>query len=91
MTDAEIENLVEAMRGVEGLEIQDRRYRLNLYPACFVGSEAVEWLIQQRNYTREDAIDLGQRLMDWGIIHHVLDEHPFRDGYFFYRFYADER
>ncbi|HEY9649461.1 MAG TPA: mechanosensitive ion channel domain-containing protein, partial [Coleofasciculaceae cyanobacterium] len=91
LTAAELENLVEAMRGVGGVEIQDRRYRLNLYPACFVGSEAVEWLIHQRNCTREDAIDLGQLLIDWGIIHHVLDEHPFRDGYFFYRFYADER
>ena len=25
-----------------------------------------------------------------GVFHHVLDEHPFRDGTFFYRFYADE-
>ncbi|MCA1994006.1 MAG: mechanosensitive ion channel, partial [Coleofasciculus sp. S288] len=91
LTAAEVEELVAAMRGEGGLAIADRRYRLNLYPACFIGSEAVEWLVHKRNCTREEAIDLGQLLVDWGIIHHVLDEHPFRDGYFFYRFYADEQ
>jgi potassium-dependent mechanosensitive channel len=87
----DIEALVTAMRGAQGVEIKDRRHRMNIYPRCFVGSEAVEWLIQTQNCTREDAINIGQFLVDRGIIHDVVDEHPFRDEYLFYRFYADEQ
>ncbi len=90
-TVVDIEALVAAMRGSGGLEIKDRCDRLNLYPVCFIGSEAVDWLVQEQNHTREKAIQLGQLLIERGIIHHVLDEHPFRDDYIFYRFYADEQ
>ena len=86
-----IESLVKTMQEPGGVEIQDRHHHMNLYPRCFVGSEAVEWLMQTQNCTREDAIQLGQLLVDRGIIHHVSDEQPFRDGYIFYRFYADEQ
>ncbi len=86
----DLEALVTAMREPGGLEIKDRRDHLNFYPACFIGSEAVEWLVQAQNCTREEAIQLGQILIERGIIHHVLDEYPFRDDYFFYSFYADE-
>ncbi len=86
----DIEALVKAMREPGGLEIEDRHYRINLYPRCFVGSEAVEWLMQTQNCTREEAISIGQLLVDRDIIHHVVDEHPFRDENLFYRFYVDE-
>ncbi|MGQ4649471.1 mechanosensitive ion channel domain-containing protein [Lyngbya aestuarii] len=82
--------LVKAMREPGGLEIKDRQYRMNLYPASFVGSEAVEWLVHHQNCTRQEAIALGQILLARGIIHHVLDEYPFRDDYLFYRFSVDE-
>lgn len=91
LTATNIERAIAAMRGADGLEIKDRRYRLNIYPACFVGSEAVNWLMRSQNCTREEAIDLGQTLVERGIIHHVTDDHPFRDTYLFYRFYEDER
>jgi hypothetical protein len=87
----DIEALVVAMRESGGVEIKDRSERLNLYPACFIGSEAVDWLMQKQSCTREEAIQLGQLLIERGIIHHVYDEHPFRDGYVFYRFYTDEQ
>jgi hypothetical protein len=85
-----LDTLVMHMRGPSGLAIEDRRYRLTVYPKCFVGSEAVAWLMRTHELTREEAIRLGQSLVDRGVIHHVLDEHPFRDGQYFYRFYADE-
>ncbi|NES80056.1 MAG: mechanosensitive ion channel [Moorea sp. SIO2B7] len=90
LDNVDIEDLVVTMRGSEGLEIKDRRYRLNTYPDCFIGSEAVDWLVQKHNCMRSEAVKLGQRLVDRGIIHHVTDEHPFEDDYLFYRFYADE-
>jgi hypothetical protein len=91
LTETNLESAIAAMRGGDGVEIKDRRYRLNIYPACFVGSEAVNWLMQTQNCTREEAIDLGQTLIERGIIHHVTDDHPFQDAYLFYRFYEDER
>jgi small-conductance mechanosensitive channel len=86
----DIESLVAEMRGPAGLAIEDRRHLLSVYPRCFVGSEAVVWLMRAHDLTREEAIRLGQSLIQRGIFHHVLDEHPFRDGNFYYRFYADE-
>ncbi|MDJ0572876.1 MAG: mechanosensitive ion channel [Pleurocapsa sp. MO_192.B19] len=90
LTEIDLEKLVITMRSDNGLDIKDRRYNFNFYPACFVGSEAVCWLIETQNYQQEEAIEIGQILIEKGIIHHVIDEHPFKDGYFFYRFYMDE-
>jgi hypothetical protein len=78
------------MRGDDGVDIADRRHLLSHYPRCFVGTEAVEWLMRAEDLSRDEAIRLGQRLVDRGLLHHVLDEHPFRDGPYFYRFFADE-
>ena len=90
ITEINLDGLISQMRGHQGLKIADRRYHLNFYPACFIGSEAVDWIISQHKFTREEAIELGQILIERGIIHHVTDEHPFQDDYLFYRFYVDE-
>ena len=86
----DIDGLIARMRGPDGLAIEDRRHLLAVYEKCFVGTEAVEWLMRVQDLTRDEAVRLGQSLVERGIFHHVLDEHPFRDGNFFYRFYADE-
>ena len=39
--------------------------------------------------TRKEAVELGQLLMDRGAVRHVLDEHGFNEGTFFYRFAED--
>jgi len=88
LTDEKIQAIAMEMQGVTGVEVSDRWYRQNLYPACFIGSEAVAWLVQTQNCTREEAIYLGQILLDQGIIQHVSEDYPFRDGYVFYRFRA---
>jgi hypothetical protein len=74
------------MQAPGGVPIQDRRHRLAVYPRCFVGSEAVDWLAGTAELTRGEAAALGQRLVDRGFVRHVLDEHGFRDGNFFYAF-----
>jgi small-conductance mechanosensitive channel len=88
-TQEEIDNLIGMMRSPQGVEIKDRRYRLNIYTACFIGSEAVDWLVKYYKCTREEAVELGQLLLEKGILYHVVDREPFRDGYFFYRFDRD--
>ncbi len=47
--------------------------------------------MRTQNCTREEALNIGQLLVERGIIHDVTDEHPFRDDFFFYRFYSDEQ
>ncbi len=90
LQDVVLERLVKQMRSENGVAIQDRRFRLSVYPSCFVGSEAVTWLAKTQNATREAAVRIGQSLVEKGVFHHVTDEHPFRDEYLFYRFYDDE-
>lgn len=89
-SDADLDALVTRMRAPGGLAIRDRRHLLAHYPRCFVGREAVAWLMEHEEMTRSEAIDAGQRLVERGDLHHVLDEHGFRDGPFFYRFDVDE-
>ncbi len=86
----DLESLVVDLRAVGGLEVRDRRYRSNVYLSCFAGAELVKWLAENRNLSREEAIQVGQTLIDQQVIHHVLDQEAFQDGYVFYRFYQDE-
>lgn len=73
------------------IRIENRWYNLRFHPRCFVGSEAVIWLMQSLKISHENAILLGQRLIDEKLIHHVTDNHAFKDEYLFYRFYWDEK
>ncbi|MDJ0649549.1 MAG: hypothetical protein QNJ60_12665 [Xenococcaceae cyanobacterium MO_188.B19] len=91
IANIEIEKVIEKMRNIGGIKIKNRRYKLRIYPNCFIGSEAVEWIVENLNLSTEQAIKLGQRLIDEKFIHHVLDRHDFQNEYLFYRFYWDEK
>lgn len=83
-----IERLKE--RGLDTL-IKDRRYYLRLYEKCFVASDFVVWL-QAIGEAKSDAeaVRIGQRLLDYDFIHHVCDDHQFKNEKLFFRFRADE-
>jgi small-conductance mechanosensitive channel len=89
-SDVEIADVVERMRGPGGVAIEDRRHLLTTYPRTFVGAEAVAWLRDRLGLTRDEAVQVGTLLVERRLVHHVLDEHGFEDGNFFFRFYADE-
>lgn len=74
----------------EGLALADRRYRLQVYRTCFVGSEAVSWMVDNLGVDKEGALSVGKKLMNAGIISHVTQSEPFLDGFFFYRFQEDD-
>ena len=84
-----VEAFYALARSNAGFEVQDRSYRGARYPRCFVGAEAVEW-IQAQGYMVNEALSIGQQLIDMSLIHHVLDEHPFKNENLFYRFFRDE-
>lgn len=83
-------NLVNDIRGDNGIEIKDRNYKLRIYPQCFIGNNAVEWMCNKYNISIPEALKLGQQLIEEKIIHHVTDDHDFKNAYLFYRFYIDE-
>jgi potassium-dependent mechanosensitive channel len=89
-SDEALARLVERMRGPSGLAIGDRRHRLRVYPRCFVGSDAVGWLVRHEGLRREQAVAVGELLVERNLLHHVLDEHTFHDDALFYRFRADD-
>ncbi|WP_353929353.1 hypothetical protein WJM97_13610 [Okeanomitos corallinicola TIOX110] len=91
IADINLEELVTKMRNVGGIRIEDRRHNLRVYHRCFVGKEAVAWLIESLKISQENAILLGQRLVDEKWIHHVTNDHNFKDEQLFYRFYWDEK
>ena len=69
----------------QSLDIADRTWRLQRYPRCFVGSEAVAWLTRHCKRSATEALALGQALMALGLLVHVAQEHPFLDDKLYYR------
>lgn len=70
------------------LDIGDRTWRLQRYPHCFVGSDAVAWLAHHFKRSAPEALALGQALASLGLLVHVAHEHPFLDDTLFYRLAA---
>lgn len=77
------------IRSEAGFAVADRNHMGTKYSKCFVGTEAVEWM-QAQGYTVNEAISMGQRLLDLSLAHHVLDQHSFKNEKLYYRFYRDE-
>ena len=75
------------------VDIRDRQYGFpaKTYRSCFVGSEAVAQMIAQGLAADEDdAVRLGNVMLNAGIFHHVQRAHAFKNEYLFYRFASDE-
>lgn len=51
----------------------------------------MSWLRDNLGLSQAEAIALGQRLIEEKWIHHVTDDHQFKNEYLFYRFYMDEK
>ncbi|XP_056352579.1 rap guanine nucleotide exchange factor 4 isoform X2 [Oenanthe melanoleuca] len=73
--------------------IRDRKYHLKTYRQCCVGTELVDWMMQQSPcvHLRSQAVGMWQVLLEEGVLNHVDQEHHFQDKYLFYRFLDDER
>lgn len=68
------------------LLVEDRSYLGKVYRHCWVGSDAVEALCRQHAIARHEGQLTLSRLMQFGLFEHVVNEHAFVDGNFFYRF-----
>ncbi|XP_075757353.1 phosphatidylinositol 3,4,5-trisphosphate-dependent Rac exchanger 1 protein isoform X3 [Pelodiscus sinensis] len=71
--------------------IKDRRRKLSTVPKCFLGNEFVSWLTEIGEISKpEEGVNLGQALLENGIIHHVSDKHHFKNEQVMYRFRYDD-
>jgi len=74
----------------ENVGLEDRKFRLKTYKQVFVGSEAVDYLIDNGTVSsRQDAVDLGKALQSMNLFEHVHRDHDFEDEHFFYRMLAE--
>ncbi|XP_047456405.1 rap guanine nucleotide exchange factor 4 isoform X3 [Mugil cephalus] len=73
--------------------IRDRKYHLKTYRQCCVGTELVDWQMQQSScvHSRVQAVGMWQVLLEEGVLNHVDQELSFQDKYLFYRFLDDEQ
>lgn len=87
---------VELLRSIaddlrQNVEIKNRTYHFKTYPQCFLGSDAVKFFCTQKYAeTVEDAVTVGEGLLQLGVFHHVTKDHGFKNEDLFYRFAEDE-
>ena len=86
-------SLAQVIQSEKGVRMQDRRWHWRLHYNCFIGLELTTWMLQNFRdvETREEAVDLGNELMNSGLFQHVEQRHNFRDGNFFYQIASDYR
>lgn len=70
------------------LDIRDRSYHLKKYPACFLGSEAVQWMRSHFQLDSPHVVEVGQALQALGLLYHVAHEQAFADEALFFRLRA---
>ncbi len=90
LIDAQAQQIWQRMRMPGGLDVRSRMHGLRSYADCFVGTEAVDWLVRNQRLDRQQAVRLGQRLVAQGLMAHVVNEHDFKDQALFYRLCGGE-
>ena len=82
-----IASLAETIQSEKGVRMLDRRWHWRLHYNCFIGFELTTWLLQNFRdvNTRDEAVELGNELMQNGMFQHVEQRHNFRDGNYFYQ------
>ncbi|KAM6967449.1 DEP domain-containing mTOR-interacting protein [Aplochiton taeniatus] len=75
------------MVNTENNQLQTREEEGVSFERSLVASELIDWLLQEGEMgTREEAEQLGRRLLEHGIIQHVTNQHHFLDGPLLYKF-----
>lgn len=73
------------------VEIRNRSWMTRVHKNCFIGSDAVDFLVTQGFAdSREQAVSIGNKMMSKKMIKHVTDGHKFKDAYLYYRFMEDD-
>ncbi|KAH3969696.1 hypothetical protein HBH52_173310 [Parastagonospora nodorum] len=92
-SNIDLKKLAEDIQGEKGIQVLDRRWHWKLHYTCFLGFDLVNWLLSNFKdlETRDDAVELGNELMNKGLFMHVQKRHHFRDGNFFFQIAPEYR
>ncbi|GAB5361623.1 hypothetical protein AAMO2058_000728400 [Amorphochlora amoebiformis] len=72
------------------VEIKDRKYHLQTYKKCFLGTDAIKYMMESGfAESVEDAEGLGHQLVSRGYVVHVTKEHDLVNKDYFYHFKQD--
>ena len=75
-----------------GLDIKDRKYSSKIYKNCFIGTEFVQWLIRNNHASGiEEAVSIGNKMLDKDFLFHVLRDHKFKNEALFYVFIEQDK
>ncbi|KAM9783224.1 DEP domain-containing mTOR-interacting protein [Neosynchiropus ocellatus] len=81
------QRLYEKLMNSENSLLQTRDTDGESFERTLVASEFIDWLIQEGEMaTRDEAEQLGRRLLEHGIVQHVTNAHHFVDGPNLYQF-----
>jgi Domain found in Dishevelled, Egl-10, and Pleckstrin (DEP) len=81
-----IQQVLHSLTFAQGVEVADRKYLGKTYEQCFIGSQAIDHLVNKWSLDRLDAWVVLHSFEQLGLLEHVTQEHGFVDGNFFYRF-----
>jgi len=72
--------------------IKNQRFHLVMYKKVFVASAFVQWLCNNTAHvaTADEAIAIGKLLVASNMVHHVVDDHEFKNEYLFFRYRCDD-
>ncbi|KAF2273506.1 uncharacterized protein EI97DRAFT_424044 [Westerdykella ornata] len=92
-SNIDLKRLAEDLQGENGIPMLDRRWHWRLHYNCFLGFDLTSWLLSNFRdiETRDEAVDLGNQLMQKGLFQHVQKRHQFRDGNFFFQIAPEYR
>eukprot|EP01038_Epipyxis_sp_PR26KG_P005248 gene5248-7293_t len=88
--DADLVGIVSLLR--THLEIRNRSWMKRLHRDCFIGSDAVDFLVTQGLAdNRKQAVEIGSKLVQKKFIRRVIDSSTkFTDSYHYFRFFDDD-
>lgn len=89
-SDRELRELVNLLR--HHVEIRNRSFMRNVYRDCFIGSDAVDFLLSQGfAKDRKEGVSIGKLMLKKSLIRHVSGTSSrFQDAYLYYRFQEDD-
>ncbi|XP_060777710.1 DEP domain-containing mTOR-interacting protein isoform X1 [Neoarius graeffei] len=81
------QRIYEKLMNAENNLLKTREEEGIPHERTLVASEFIDWLLQEGEMaTREEAEQLGRRLLEHGIIQHVTNKHHFADGDLLFQF-----
>lgn len=69
----------------KGVELKERSRFFRTFSNSFVGSEAVQWFVNNLKISRRSAVKVGEMLREIKAIEHVTNSQVFCDAKYYYR------